>query len=66
MIGYVTACLAPLIALLVAGAVASMCNMDDFLLIIILMAIYFNAHIYLVKDGRLSLLLGVLFRLCRT
>ena len=59
-------CSAPLIALLVVGAVAG-CSMlehgyhgiSQYLLYLI------NAHIYLLKGGNLDLLPGVLFHSCR-
>ena len=69
LFGYVTACSAPLIALLVAGAVAGCfmlehgwhgyLGLSQYLLYLI------NAHIYLVKGGRLGLMPGVLFHSCR-
>src|SRR5215216_4452020 len=51
---YVTACSAPLIALLVAGAVA-VCSMlgHGYLGISQYLLFLINAHIYLVKGGRL-------------
>ena len=52
LLGYVTALLSPLIALLVAGEV------EDFSYLI-------NASIYLVKGGRLGLTPGVFFHSCR-
>ena len=59
-------CLAPLIALLVAGEV-EVCSMLEhgYVGISLLYLIYFNASIYLVKDGRLGLMPGVLFHSCR-
>src|SRR5215216_4917747 len=58
-------CSAPLIALLVAGAVSG-CSMlgHGYLGISQYLLYLINAHIYLVKGGRLGLMLGVLFHSC--
>ena len=67
LIGYVTALLSPLIALLVAGEdwrpflVGTLFSCWD----IIILSCYLNASIYLVKGGRLGLLPSVLFHSCR-
>ena len=60
-------CLAPLIALLVAGEdeVCSLLELGYFVGISLLYLVYFNASIYLVKGGRLGLMPGVLFHSCR-
>ena len=59
-------CSAPLIALLVAGK-AEVCSLLEhgYVGISLLYLVYFNASIYLVKAGRLSLLPGALFHSCR-
>jgi hypothetical protein len=59
-------CSSPLLALLVAGAVAGcfhVGNMD--IMGYHNISYLINASIYLVKGGRLGLLLGVLFHSCR-
>ena len=61
MLGYVTALLSPLIALLVAGEVEDFSMVDRILVGIHNISYIINASIYLVKGGRLSLLPGVLF-----
>ena len=60
-------CLAPLIALLVAGEdwssfLVGTCSLLGYHLINL---VYLNAPIYLVKSGRLGLMSGVLFHSCR-
>ena len=59
-------CSAPLIALLVAGEVED-CSMMDRIMLGYhnISYIILNASIYLVKGGRLGLMLGVLFHSCR-
>ena len=57
-------CSAPLIALLVAGAVCSMLG-HGYHGISLYHVYLINASIHLDKGGRLSLLLGVLFHSCR-
>ena len=58
-------CSAPLIALLAAGEVED-CSMADMILLgYHIISYIINASIYLVKGGRLSLMLGVLFHSCR-
>ena len=66
LLGYVTALLSPLIALLVAGEVED-CSMMDRILLGYhnISYIIINASIYLVKGGRLGLLPDVLFHSCR-
>ena len=58
--------LSPLITLLVAGE-DEVCSMLEhgFVGISLLYIIYFNASIYLVKDGRIGLMPDVLFHSCR-
>ena len=58
-------CSAPLIALLVAGAVQVIPCWDMDILGYHNISYLINASIYLVKGGRLGLLLGVLFHSCR-
>ena len=65
MFGYVTALLSPLIALLVVGAVQVVPWWDMVIMGYHNISYLINASIYLVKGGRLSLLLGVLFHSCR-
>ena len=59
-------CSAPLIALLVAGE-GEVCSVLEhgYCWDIIIILVYFNATIYLVKGGRLGLMPGVLFHSCR-
>ena len=65
LLGYVTALLSPLIALLVAGEVED-CSMVDMIMLGYHNISYIiNASIYLVKGGRLGLMPGVLFHSCR-
>ena len=68
LIGYVTACSALLIALLVAGEDWSRSLLEHLLFTcwdIIILLCYLNASIYLVKGGRLGLSPSVLFHSCR-
>ena len=75
LIGYVTALLSPLIALLVAGEDRSLflvgtwrcCSLLEhvYLLGYHIISYLINASIYLVKGGRLGLMPGVLFHSCR-
>ena len=67
LIGYVTALLNPLIALLVAGEVWRSFLVGTFVYCwdITILSYYLNASIYLVKGGRLGLLPSVLFHSCR-
>ena len=60
-------CSAPLIALLVAGEDWSFVPCWNMIIvgISLLYLVYFNAPIYLVKDGKLGLMPGVLFHSCR-
>src|SRR5215216_1912770 len=58
-------CSAPLIALLVAGAVQVVPCWDMDILGYHNISYLINASIYLVKGGRLGLLPGVLFHSCR-
>ena len=60
-------CPAPLIALLVAGEDWSLFHVGTLIFCwdITIFLIYFNASVYLVKGGRLSLMPGVLFHSCR-
>ena len=60
-------CSTPLIALLVAGEVWSSFLVGTLFIvgISLLYLVYFNASIYLVKGGRLSLMPGVLLHSCR-
>ena len=57
-------CSAPLIVLLVAGAVEVVPCWDMVIMGYHNISYLINASIYLVKGGRLSLLLGVLFHSC--
>ena len=65
LIGYVTALLSPLIALLVEGDVEDCHMMDIIMLGYHNISYLINASIYLVKGGRLDLMPGVLFHSCR-
>ena len=65
LLGYVTALLSPLIALLVAGEVEDCSMMDRILLGYHNISYLINASIYMVKGGRLGLIPGVLFHSCR-
>ena len=65
LIGYVTALLSPLIALLVAGEVEDFSMVDRVMLGYHNISYIINASIYLVKGGRLGLMPGVLFHSCR-
>ena len=65
LLGYVTALLSPLIALLVAGEVEDCSMVDRILLGYHNISYIINASIYLVKGGRLGLMPGVLFHSCR-
>ena len=65
LLGYVTALLSPLIALLVAGEVEDCPMMDRMMLGYHNISYLINASIYLVKGGRLGLMPGVLFHSCR-
>ena len=58
-------CLAPLIALLVAGEVEDCSMVDRMMLGYHNISYLINASIYLVKGGRLGLMPGVLFHSCR-
>ena len=58
-------CSAPLIALLVAGEVEDCSMVDRIMLGYHTISYLINASIYLVKGGRLGLMLGVLFHSCR-
>ena len=58
-------CSAPLIALLVAGEVEDCSMVDRVMLGYHNISYIINASIYLVKGGRLDLMLGVLFHSCR-
>ena len=64
LLGYVTALLSPLIALLVAGEVEDCSMVDRIMLGYHNISYLINASIYLVKGGRLCLIPGVLFRSC--
>ena len=65
MLGYVTALLSPLIALLVAGEVED-CSMVNMIMLGYHNISYIiNASIYLVKGGIIGLMPGVLFHSCR-
>ena len=64
MLGYVTALLSPLIALLVAGEVEDCSMVDRIMLGYHKISYLINASIYLVMGGRLSLMPGVLFHSC--
>ena len=57
---------APLIALLVAGAVQVVLCWDMDILEYHNISYLINAHIYLVKGGRLGLMPSVLFHSCRS
>ena len=61
LFGYVTACLAPLTALLVGGAVQVVPCWDMDIMGSHNISYIINAPIYLVKGGRLGLMPGVLF-----
>ena len=61
LLGYVTALLSPLIALLVAGEVEDCSMVDRIMLGYHNISYLINAYIYLVKGGRLGLMPGVLF-----
>ena len=65
LLGYVTALLSPLIALLVAGEVEDCSMVDRFMLGYHNISYLINASIYLVKGGRLGLMPGILFHSCR-
>ena len=65
LLGYVTALLSPLIALLVAGEVEDCSMVDRIMLGYHNISYLINASIYLVKGGRLGLMPGVLFHSCR-
>ena len=65
LLGYVTALLNPLIALLVAGEVEDCSMVDRVMLGYHNISYLINASIYLVKGGRLVLMPGVLFHSCR-
>ena len=65
LLGYVTALLSPLIALLVAGEVEDCSMVDRVMLGYHNISYIINASIYLVKGGRLGLMPGVLFHSCR-
>ena len=65
LLGYVTALLSPLIALLVAGEVEDCSMVDRVMLGYHNISYLINASIYLVKGGRLGLMPGVLFHSCR-
>ena len=65
LFGYVAACSAPLIVLLVAGAVEDCSMRDRIMLGYHNISYLINASIYLVKGGRLGLMPGVLFHSCR-
>ena len=65
LLGYVTALISPLIALLVAGEVEDCSMMDRIMLGYHNISYLINASIYLVKGGRLGLMPGVLFHSCR-
>ena len=65
LLGYVTAFLSPLIALLVAGEVEDCSVVDRIMLGYHNISYLINASIYLVKGGRLGLMPGVLFHSCR-
>ena len=58
-------CSAPLIALLVAGEVEDCSMMDRIILGYHNISYLINASLYMVKGGRLGLMLGVLFHSCR-
>ena len=65
LLGYITALLSPLIALLVAGEVEDCSMVNRIMLGYHNISYIINASIYLVKGGRLGLLPGVLFHSCR-
>ena len=65
LLGYVTALLTPLIALLVAGEVEDCSMVDRIMLGYHNISYLIDASIYLVKGGRLGLMPGVLFHSCR-
>ena len=65
LLGYVTALLNPLLALLVAGEVEDCSLVDRIMLGYHNISFLINASIYLVKGGRLGLMPGVLFHSCR-
>ena len=65
LFGHVTALLSPLIALLVAGEVEDCSMVNRIMLGYHNISYIINASIYLVKDGRLGLMPGVLFHSCR-
>ena len=58
-------CSAPIIALLVTGEVEDCSTMNRIMLGYHNISYLINAHIYLVKGGRLGLMPGVLFHSCR-
>ena len=58
-------CSAPLIALLVAGEVEDCSMMDRIILGYHNISYLINASLYMVKGGRLGLMLSVLFHSCR-
>ena len=64
LLGYVTALLSPLIALLVAGEVEDCSMADRIMLGYHNISYLINASIYLVKGGRLGLMPAVLFHSC--